>query len=689
MKLKGVNWMNKGIILFVMIVMLALAGHYSMTLVHASTEYDNNGFAANGEGNSQYEPATLDADGYYAISNAGQLYWFAEKVNSGDNTINGKLTADITVNNGDFSVDENFGPLFKGASVNDSTGVRTWTTIGKYDVEKGGIVSFKGIFDGKNHKVSGLYHNNTMSVADAVKPENSKELYDYGSMFMYNSGTVKNLSLENSYFRTPYYCGGIVGTNGGTIENCVNSSYSTALVSGGIAASGGTNSSINKCTNNGEVKGTGVAGGIMAAAQGRGNVDIIVTVSNSVNTGKVYKADSRYGGIVGDGTLTATGNLEYKIENCYNTYDIGDKDIEICGKVGNAKISNCYYVSKVQDEESITGVIGKTKEQFLSGAVTYLLNGSTSMSNAEKPLVWYQTLGDEGDDLPLLDPTHKVVYQQEKDGTNTYTNVCEHKWGEWKVTTPATYENEGVETRTCSICGEIETRPIAKLLRSNIGNAAISGIVNKNYTGKTQIQAQLVVKLGNKILKNGVDYTTTYRKNVNIGTATVSITGKGAYTGTVLKTFRITVTKGKFYTTGSMKYKVTNASITGKGTVTLTGTTKNKSKMTSYSVLSTVKIGGIKFKVTAIGDKLFKNCKKLKKVTIGYNVKTIGKETFYNCKKLGSINIKSKQLTKVNKNAIKNIYKKAKIKVPSSKYKKYKKLFSKRTGFKKSMKIKK
>ncbi|MDD4369493.1 MAG: leucine-rich repeat protein [Anaerostipes sp.] len=647
MKLRRVNWVNKGIILLVMIVMLALAGHYSMTLVHASTEYDNNGFAVDGEGNPQYEPATLDTDGYYAISNAGQLYWFAEKVNSGDNTINGKLTADITVNNGDFSVDENFGPLFKGASLDDSTGVRTWTTIGKYDVEKGGVVSFKGIFDGKSHKVSGLYHNNTMSIADAFKPENNKELYDYGSMFTYNSGTVKNLTLENSYFRTPYYCGGIVGVNGGTIENCVNSSYSTALMSGGIAASGKTNSNINKCTNNGEVKGNGVSGGIMAAVQGGGKLDIIVTVSNSVNTGKVYKATTSYGGIVGDGTLTATGNHEYKIESCYNTYDIGQKDIEICGRVGSEKISNCYYVSKVQDQESITGVMGKTKEQFLSGAVTYLLNGSTSVSTAEKPLVWYQTLGDEGDDFPLLDQTHKVVYQQEKDGTNTYTN------------------------------------------RSNIGNASISGIVNKNYTGKTQIQAQLVVKLGNKILKNGVDYTTTYKNNVNIGTATVSITGKGAYTGTVLKTFRITVTKGKFYTIGSMKYKVTNASITGKGAVTLTGTTKNKSKMTSYSVLSTVKIGRINFKVTAIGDKLFKNCKKLKKVTIGYNVKTIGKETFYNCKKLGSIKIKSKQLTKVNKNAIKNIYKKAKIKVPSSKYKKYKKLFSKRTGFKKSMKIKK
>lgn len=37
-----------------------------------------------------------------------------------------------------------------------------------------------------------------------------------------------------------------------------------------------------------------------------------------------------------------------------------------------------------------------------------------------------------------------------------------HAWGEWTVTTPATCEAEGVETRTCE-CGESETRPVAAL----------------------------------------------------------------------------------------------------------------------------------------------------------------------------------------------------------------------------------
>ncbi len=41
-------------------------------------------------------------DGYYLISNADQLLWFRDQVNSGNTTINGKLTADIDLTDIDF-----------------------------------------------------------------------------------------------------------------------------------------------------------------------------------------------------------------------------------------------------------------------------------------------------------------------------------------------------------------------------------------------------------------------------------------------------------------------------------------------------------------------------------------------------------------------------------------------------------
>ena len=39
-----------------------------------------------------------------------------------------------------------------------------------------------------------------------------------------------------------------------------------------------------------------------------------------------------------------------------------------------------------------------------------------------------------------------------------------HSWGEWAVTTPATEQAEGVETRACSACGAVETRAIPKVI---------------------------------------------------------------------------------------------------------------------------------------------------------------------------------------------------------------------------------
>ena len=49
----------------------------------------------------------------------------------------------------------------------------------------------------------------------------------------------------------------------------------------------------------------------------------------------------------------------------------------------------------------------------------------------------------------------------------------------------------------------------------------------------------VVVESEGKILENGVDYTLTYRENVNPGTATVVVSFMGNYAGTMEKTFEI------------------------------------------------------------------------------------------------------------------------------------------------------
>lgn len=78
----------------------------------------------------------------------------------------------------------------------------------------------------------------------------------------------------------------------------------------------------------------------------------------------------------------------------------------------------------------------------------------------------------------------------------------------------------------------------------DITKSAISGISTKTYTGKNITQS-VKVKYNGKTLKSGTDYTVSYSNNKNVGTATVKITGKGQYGGTVSKTFKINPAKQK------------------------------------------------------------------------------------------------------------------------------------------------
>lgn len=167
----------------------------------------------------------------------------------------------------------------------------------------------------------------------------------------------------------------------------------------------------------------------------------------------------------------------------------------------------------------------------------------------------------------------------------------------------------------------------------------VTGIHNTRYTGKKIVMSKLAVQAGGRTLTPGTDYTVAYKNNLNPGTAEITITGKGNYTGTVVKTFNILILKGSTYTVGTMKYKVTNAATNGKGTVAIMGTVKAKTDrtFTSLSVPSAVKIGGITYNVTMVNVGAFSGYTYLKKVVIGNGVKAIGSNAFYGCKSIASI----------------------------------------------------
>ncbi len=473
---------------------------------------------------THYSQLNSTHNGYYAIENAGQLYWFAEYVNSGNATTNGVLVADITVNE---NVLDSNGQL----NTANTSGFKTWIPIGQASL-------YKGTFDGQNHKISGLY---------------CVDVANYVGLFGYiNSATVKNVGVVDSYM-----CGSDGADVGAIAAFCLGSDITNCYNAGNIAAKGECglggitgyidSGNITDCYNVGDISVIGAEDNVYLSIGGIAGRSFNNSITNCHNTGDItatedyYASDIYLGGVVGDsyncdiigcyntgaisvncnnytanasvagiaGYIYYTGDEASVVENCYNTGDVTVKFADevtygdVAGLVGNSgiKLINCYnsgdiygefaayadwaevgglvaygYESEIincfnvgmvtacgdginvidssvfcgaiagdvaytnitntyynsdicsgdavgntGDECTTENVSGMTTEQFESGEVAYLLNGSRSEGTEEEPLVWYQTTGSDG--VPTLDSTHKVVYYEDGKYGNEWPEI--------------------------------------------------------------------------------------------------------------------------------------------------------------------------------------------------------------------------------------------------------------------------
>lgn len=259
-------------------------GYVTETKVEREHTYEN-GFC---KACDAYEPAVLNSNNAYEIGNAGQLYWFADKVNKERyKYVNAKavLTADIVVNKN---------VLNDGDLTKDVDGLRDWTPIQQYG----------GTFDGAQHTISGIY-----CVSDTI---------DEAGIFQ---NTIDNAIVENIGVLDSYYClkkgynvGGIVGFNSGIIRNCYNEGMVSSLYNndnylGGICGMNG-GGTITGCYNKGKVANS-VWGTRAGGICGRSTNKIL----NCYNTGSVT-GGYMVGGICGSNASSTTSG---RIENCYNT----------------------------------------------------------------------------------------------------------------------------------------------------------------------------------------------------------------------------------------------------------------------------------------------------------------------------------------------------------------------------------
>lgn len=135
--------------------------------------------------------------------------------------------------------------------------------------------------------------------------------------------------------------------------------------------------------------------------------------------------------------------------------------------------------------------------------------------------------------------------------------------------------------------------------RASIKNFTFGKIANQAYTEKA-VKPSVVVKNGTITLKKGTDYTVAYKNNVKRGTATVTVTGKGNYTGTKKLTFKIVnaIKDTKVATIKAQKYtgkaikpiiKVTYGKKTLKKGTDYTVTYKNNKKVGTATIVITGK----------------------------------------------------------------------------------------------------
>ena len=326
---------------------------------------------------SGYEPAALNADGYYEIASAGQLFWFANHVNTMDRTASAVLVADIDLEN------------------------RPWTPIGVMGEDSN---SFHGVFDGQYHTITGLNVTATSNGAGffgEVRTGTVKDFTIYGEVVVNAEvdyvggviGSICGLNGENDLYR-----------NGAEIQN-ITSYVNVTAKAHGIGMIGGFvgyadhQSLIEKCSwygtfDAGSCHVDNGAGGFIGKTQENTSE---VTIRNCAAYGTIktnYAGDYNNTATIYMGGFLSFSNTGAKttLENCLfaGKFERGENltDQAFLGAFGTLRsvnaIKNCYYLgddgleavhsdSNLKPGSDNVEITSVTKAQLLSGEVAYKL----------------------------------------------------------------------------------------------------------------------------------------------------------------------------------------------------------------------------------------------------------------------------------------------------------------------------
>lgn len=264
----------------------------------------------------------------------------------------------------------------------------------------------------------------------------------------------------------------------------------------------------------------------------KNGTDFTLTYQNNVNKGtaKVYiKGKGNYIGSCSlTFSITARPVSTLKITVPSVTYNGKAQKPAVTVKYNNYKFKNGtdYTLSYKNNTKIGTATVTVKGKGKLSGtrSVTFKINAKP-IKNAV--ITYNNSLTYNGS---TLSPAVTVKYgnatlKKNTDYTVAYSNNVNAGTGTITITGKGIYGGSVKKTFTIKKLG--------------ISATAVSGTGNKVYTGSV-IKPVPAVKAGGRTLKNGTDFTVSYKNNTEPGTATLKVTGKGNYSGSVSKTFKIT-----------------------------------------------------------------------------------------------------------------------------------------------------
>ncbi len=213
------------------------------------------------------------------------------------------------------------------------------------------------------------------------------------------------------------------------------------------------------------------------------------------------------------------------------------------------------YFDLLDDSYDVIGVEEKTYE--IEVGETIYIKGYNNPINSKR-FTWGYTLSLASctdfssnsilGDMVMLTGTQEGSGQLYVANTTTRATIKvvshKHTYTSWTTVTEAGVNKTGTRQRTCTGCSNVETETIPAVSVS-LSDCTVSISPTTAVCTGTAIKPTVTVKYNGETLINGSDYSVTYSNNVNAGSGTVKITGLGSCTGTVTKTFSITLAQPK------------------------------------------------------------------------------------------------------------------------------------------------